>query len=127
MKYSKHKSGDKESNSYWFHHCTRKNIPFVTISYRKKYADIEFDYITFSSKEYDNALRENGRKTYQMTFDLFERYKNPRTRVISTGWGVVRLENIEIEYSDRVAEELYDYVVDLISCKIDSDVDLDIN
>lgn len=118
MKFSKYKSGDNEANSRWFHHCTNKNIPFVTVDYRTKLADIEFDYITFSSKEYDEALRAKEAETREVTFDIFERYKNSRSTVVSAGWGVIKLKDIEIEYADNVAEELYDYISGVISSEI---------
>ena len=50
-------------------------------------------------------------------FDLFKRYKNPRSEVSAVGWGTIMLSNIELEYADNVAEELYDYIHGVISAE----------
>jgi hypothetical protein len=118
VKYAKYKDRDKDANSSWFHHCVRTQIPFITIAYRTKLADIEFDYITFNSDSFDEVLRSNEEETYKTVQEIFEHNKNSKSR-LSFSWGVIRLTNIEIQKSEKVAEQLFDFIIKILELKTD--------
>lgn len=114
MKYLVHKSSETDSLSNWYHKCVRQQIPFVSVCYRTKLADVEFDYITFNATSIDDALRANAKVTSEKVFELFDRYKNNRSSVYAAGWAVIQVKNIEIGKAEQFAQELYDFILGII-------------
>lgn len=119
MKFVKYKHGEKDARNRWYYYCQNNCIPFITVSCKRKKARIEFDYITFQSEDCDNALKSCEAETRRITFEIFERYKNYSSRISACSWGNIEIDNIEIGLADSVAQEIYDYVSNVISGVVD--------
>lgn len=106
-------SAKKENE--WFEHCESNQIPFITVKPRSKYADVHWDYITYS-KEVDRVLEGLGNTLRDSAIDIFKQYANANSRYTASGH-LVWFKNLETESARMAASELYDLIVGCIEPK----------
>lgn len=79
---------------------------------RTKYADVHWDYITYS-KEVDEVLEGLGTRLRDRAIDIFKQYANANSRYTASGH-LVWFKNLEIESARLAASELYDLIVESV-------------
>jgi hypothetical protein len=102
-----------EKENAWFDRCVTSQIPFIKVKTRSKYADIHWDYITYS-KEVDEVLEDLGARLRDSAIDIFKQYANENSRYTASGH-LVWFKNLEIESARLAASELYDLIVDSVN------------
>jgi hypothetical protein len=65
-------ANDIPSQNSWFARCQRRNIPYVYVSRRRKYARVDWDFIATNGK-HDVSLDEGGRG--ELVHQMFDRFK----------------------------------------------------
>jgi hypothetical protein len=91
--------------SKWLHHCKESQIPYVTITNRTSYSDVEFDYISFNAPV-DIKLQAKEKFVTDTVLTITDKYKNHRTEISVVGWGFIKITNLAIDNAEYVAEEL---------------------
>jgi hypothetical protein len=99
---------DAKKENEWFEHCGSSQIPFITVKPRSEYADVHWDYITYST-EVDNILEGLGTTLRDGAIGIFKKYGNAKSRYTASGH-LVWFKNIEIENARLAASELYDLI-----------------
>ena len=95
---------NRASEKTYFSECTEKEIPYITITSKKKMADIHWDYITINPKN-DNALF-NNEKLSAYLFGVFQTVAGEKSEYkLSPNLG--DFYNIPIDLSERAAEAIY--------------------
>jgi hypothetical protein len=107
-----YKANNAIAKQRWFDHCTDKAIPYVTVTYRNLYADIEWDYITLPMS-LDGLLEENKHTIENRARTVYNKYANPRSRIIRMDAHIIKFDKILISSCKQAAAELYD-----LSCMI---------
>lgn len=102
-----------EKENDWFRHCESAQIPFITVKPRSTYADVNWDYITYS-KEVDDILEKLGTTLRNDAIEIFKQYANAKSRYTASGH-LIWFKNLELDSARLVASELYDLIVDSVS------------
>ncbi|MCK7546318.1 hypothetical protein MLC59_19370 [Marinobacter bryozoorum] len=102
-------SSDFAKENVWLEHCELKQIPFITVKTRSKYADVHWDYITYSN-EVDEILESIGTTLRDSAVEIFNQYASKKSRYTASGH-LVWFKNLEIEQAREAASDLYDLVV----------------
>jgi hypothetical protein len=113
--FKSYKRDDINSDKSWYYYCQEHQIPYIIIRPRAKFADVEFDYITFENSKIGRALRENQEYLRNRVFEIAERYKTASTKVTSAGWPLINIRNVFKKDANSVAMEIYQLVTELIS------------
>jgi hypothetical protein len=92
----------------WYRHCQVTKIPYVTVSARRKYANVQWDYINLPV-EYDEMLRAKGDEFIQGFVEIFRRHANGKSEY-RVGKFVATFVDIEVEKAPQLANELFDYI-----------------
>jgi hypothetical protein len=103
--FRKFKDGDTQSDNLWFNHCSRKQIPYVTLRYRTSLADVEWDYISFNH-DVDPILERNKDGIQKGALSIFEKYANERSEY-SINNHVIFFKKLRIDSAEKAATELY--------------------
>ena len=115
-KYKIVKYRDTPSINKWFHECRRvPDHPYVLVITGRKYARVEFDYISMDRK-YDDWLFKGpygGNILSQKHIDTFKKYACKKSHY-NLSASLVTYENILIENARALATELYDNVKTVI-------------
>lgn len=98
-----------ERENDWFKTCQKNSIPFITLKKRTKFADVQWDYITYSS-EVDRVLNAGNGQLRDGAIAIFKKYVNS-TSDYEVSDLLVSFKNIEISKAKLAAEELYDFIV----------------
>ncbi len=104
-------SREKESLvDNWFSYCQNKQIPFIVVFTKKKYADIEFDYITLKPK-YNYLFKKYSDKIEKDIEEMFWKYREDKIYNNDVFWSeLIILHKIPIDNAYLLAEEIYDYI-----------------
>ena len=94
--------------NYWFHYCTKNQIPYVIIRTKIKYASVEWDYISLNTS-HDVTLKSNAENNVELFFEIFRKYANRKSSCETNG-SLFIAKNILIEDSNNLAEEIFDIV-----------------
>lgn len=110
LKFIEHRESEKSIDcvNEWFTFCQKNAIPYITISTRKKFADVQWDYINFHSK-IENKIDMLGDDFAQGMIEIFKKYANNKSTYIA-GSRVAEFKNIEIPQARNLAKNLYDYI-----------------
>lgn len=100
----KYKGHEKENR--WFHLCNSKSVPFIKVTKRTRFADVHWDYITFST-ELDSKWEDSGIRKFAT--ELHEEFKTERSSA-DTSDTVVTIRNIEHENASEIANRLYAFI-----------------
>lgn len=115
-KYKIVKYGDIESINKWYHECEKApDHPYILVITGRKYARVEFDYISMDGK-YDDWLFKGtygGDILKRKHIDTFKKYACKKSHY-NLSASLVTYENILIENAEALAAELYDNVKTVI-------------
>lgn len=100
----KDKGYEKENS--WFHLCGSKSIPFIKVTKRTRFADVHWDYITFST-ELDPNWEDSGIRMFAM--ELHEKFITAGSSADASNT-VVTIKNIEHENASEIANRLYTFI-----------------
>lgn len=116
-KYHEHASGkiNSDSEKSWYIHCIKHQVPYIVIKSRTKFADIHWDYITYS-KENEKKLAAHANSINEFAEQLFFDYsKNSAKSTNYTVCGnLIWLKNLAISDARAAAERLYDFIERLL-------------
>ena len=115
QKFIETKSNDFKAIDGWFFRCRERKIPYVIIKKRKKYSTVEWDYITYDA-EHDDLLKSKTEYLNGEFKRIFSLYSNPKSSMDFSCF-LVSCDNILIEDSQKLAEDLYDVVHSVIPGK----------
>lgn len=96
----------------WFKICRNNVIPFIVLRSRTKFADVSWDYITYSP-EIEKILNALNGQLRDGAIAIFNKYANSRSKYQANDL-IVSFENIEIPKAKLAAEELYDLIADYV-------------
>ena len=102
-----------EKENDWFRHCESTQVPFITVKPRSMYADVHWDYITYS-KEVDDILENLGTTLRDDAIEIFTKYANAKSRYTASGH-LIWFKNLEIDSARLAASELYDLIAGSVS------------
>lgn len=100
------KSNDKIDD--WFDHCRRKQIPYITVKTRTKFANIHWDYISYDA-EIDSILCKNENLIKDGVRQVVKKYLNENTSY-SANCNLIYVDNIHLTDARMAAEEIYDLI-----------------
>lgn len=112
-----HLSEDSHEINDWYRHCQQEKIPYVTVSARRKYANVQWDYINLPT-EYDAILSTKGDEFIQGFQEIFKRYATDNSEY-RVGNFVATFVDIEVEKAPRLAEDLFDYICRELKLSVD--------
>jgi hypothetical protein len=101
-----------EAENTWFFKCESNKTPFITLKRRTKFADVDWDYITYP-KEVHYILDELGTQLRDEAIEIFHKYRNKKSKYRANGV-LVSYRNLELSNARLAAEELYDLIVSQI-------------
>ncbi|WP_312517352.1 hypothetical protein [Massilia sp.] len=108
---------DKDDNSQtvnaWYRICQDKQLPYIIIEKRTKYATVRWDYFSYT-KENEEKIIDNQNIYVEELEAIFQKYRNPKSKPRIDGFGLVYYFDIEVEKAPALAEELYDIVVKIV-------------
>lgn len=99
----------------WYQQCDKKQVPFIKINSRTKFADVHWDYITYNP-ELDNLISETADKFTQAATEIFNRHANHKSSYKLNG-SLVWFYDLEIPKARLAASELYDLVASCLESK----------
>lgn len=110
QKYVEVPKNDLKANAEnaWFEICRKNSIPFITLKNRTKFADIHWDYITYSP-EVDKVLNAGNGQLRDGAISIFKKYANSKSEYKANDL-VVWFKNLETSKAKLAAEELYDFI-----------------
>lgn len=99
---------DIEWENAWFKLCQSKQSVCVWVKKYRKYGDVHFDYFTlpwnkdhfFNSEDYNNWI-----------LNILDKYSINKSYSF---WPTIRVERIPLETALLLAEDIYDYISNLI-------------
>ncbi len=97
-----------EVKNSWFQICRNKSIPFITLKSRAKFADLCWDYITYSP-EVEEVLNSSNGQIRDGAIVIFKRYANKKSKYVASDL-IVEFKNIDISKARLAAEDLYDFI-----------------
>lgn len=109
------KKGDYENKKKRFRNCQYYKIPYVVIIKHTKYADVDFDYITYPT-EFDNIFKSNSAEMMKFFIEIFKKYADKKS-VYTTNWMTLFFENMPLDTVELLASEIYDLVNELVEKK----------
>jgi hypothetical protein len=116
-KFYEHSHGKLNSaaENAWYNHCRKHQIPYIAIKSRTKLADVHWDYLSYS-KENEQKLSRHGKSINEFAIEQFHLYsKNAgRTANYTVCGNLIWLKNLAITDARSAAENLYDYIDDLL-------------
>jgi hypothetical protein len=114
--YSGNSTNSSQFNS-WYHHCQSVKLPYVIVKKTLKYATIEFESGTLPDSVNELIIYNeemNLNKDYYSSIErIFESNSNSESSMFLSGSRVV-FGKILIQESDRIANDLYDYIFNRI-------------
>lgn len=110
------KRGDIEKINAWYQQCSRRQSPYITVTLKGKYADVHWDYINYD-KAVDDYLDSNETLIKEHAVEILKRHSNPKSR-FSVSPTVINFENLAHEEARLAADDLYDFVADLLSAEM---------
>ena len=99
----------------WFNECERLQIPYVIVRNKRKYSYIEWDFIMFNGNEPD-ILRKYEKKLLEMNKNIFAKYASKKSGY-SLNCHIAVFQNIPIENSNKLAEALYNNIINILKEK----------
>ena len=93
----------------WFRHCTEKAIPYITVHIHGNLADVQWDYINFST-QVDAELFAQAPQIQSKAKAIYEPIAT-ETSWISLGPGVISFKNVSIWDAKSAAEQLFDVIL----------------
>lgn len=77
---------DTDGSARWFDECCRENIPYISIQRARKYADLSWDCISTSCRNFDQLEGKGTRDVLKILFTTFQRFaKNDPNKSIFNG------------------------------------------
>lgn len=100
---------EHKNENLWFDECQQKQIPFIKIVSRTKFADVHWDYITYDAK-LDSSICKHDEAFVNNTLQIYRTYANKESsyKILST---VIWLYNLEVQQARFAAKELFDCIV----------------
>ena len=92
----------------WYRRCRLEKTPYVTVVTRRKYADVQWDYLRLPS-EMDDIIRHKAERLITGFTDIFRKYASQKSEY-RIGSHVTSFVNIEISKAQLLATELYEYL-----------------
>ena len=103
-------NNDHSTENDWLRHCTEKAIPYITVHLHGNLADVQWDYINFST-QVDAQLFAQAPQIQSKAKAIYEPIAN-ETSWISLGPGVISFKNLSIWDAKNAAEQLFDVISD---------------
>jgi len=91
----------------WYRVCQEKQIPYIVVEKRTKYATVRWDYISFSSDK-DQHIGDNQDNYREDLKAIFNKYSNAKSKFRIDGGGLIYFFDIEVSKASAMAEEFYD-------------------
>jgi hypothetical protein len=110
QKFVEYQASDKcmDDVNAWFKLSQVSNTPYITVEKKKKYADVQWDYISFTP-EVDDLIDLTGDAFVEGLLSVFNKYINQKSAYTLNN-RVAEFKNIEIESARHMASEMYDYI-----------------
>jgi len=74
------KAGDRRRLDAWFYECQRRDIPFLYVALRRKYANIDWDCISTDNRHDDVTRKENSSELVRIMFNAFQFFVHGRAK-----------------------------------------------
>jgi len=97
----------------WFYHCRKTGTPYIVVTARTKYAEIEWDYIALCTAV-DEKLKTHREELVARQGDLYDKYATPGKSGARLGSGLSSFHHFEIENAKRLAADLHDLIAEII-------------
>jgi hypothetical protein len=99
-------SGDYAAENAHYRDCEFREIPFVAVNTRRRYASVSWDHISLPSEQ-DQILQGSNEEITRLILDVYRRHREPTSRFsISALTGVI--ENLDRGSAEVVAGEIFD-------------------
>lgn len=98
-----------KANNDWFEYCRKHAIPFIILRCRTTLADVEWDYIAYST-EFDDAFKNLNGELRDKAILLFKKYADHRSEYQASDL-LISFKKIEISKAKSAANELYDLII----------------
>lgn len=109
------KKEDYDKIDEWFRLCKTKQIPYIVIKNKKKYARIEWDYISYVPEV--DIILDDLRDTTISYFDSLYMTYGVKKSAYDIGGRLAVFKDMPIETAETVAQHLYDYIHSMVSGK----------
>ena len=109
---SKSSTRDVDKINAWYSHCQAHRLPYITITTRTKYANVEWDYINLPM-EIDAVISTNENRLLDGFKRIYLKYANPKS-VGRLSNHVPQFINIEIDKAELLASDLYDFITEVL-------------
>jgi len=109
----KNKNINHDAINRWFKKCENEHIPYIVIKTKNKYAQIDWDYISFP-KGYDKILINEKEKIYEFVMEIKNKYGVKKSDVTGNTL-VTTFINIPLENAEKLATELFDFLNNLVN------------
>jgi len=109
----KHNNGDYNEANNWFNKCKELHIPYIIVTTRLKYADVEFDHYTMP-KGYDKLLVIENENITKQNLEMLKKYGTKKS-VIESSTFIIRFRNIPIENAEQLASNLYKIINKIVN------------
>ncbi len=108
---------DPESlrQNQWFKHCRQKNIPYVVVTLKTKFADVLWDYISYSAGS-DQIFSQSEAYLKVEFYKIYCKYGKENS-AFDISCAKVNFSDFLIEDAKAAASDIFDLVNDLIKTK----------
>lgn len=104
---------DKQGADRWFKECERRNIPWVRVMTKRKYATVEWDHWSLES-DLDEKMRARFSEACRVVDDIFKRHRVQRSRANPHPM-VGSFEHIPVLAARQAAGEMFVLMYSLIT------------
>ncbi len=112
-KFGYYKRNDTDADNEWFDRCQESQSPYIKVIYRTKFADIEWDYITFQ-RSLDLIFEDNRELLEEKARKIFDKYAGSRSSRGRIDEHIIQFFDIPINNSKQAATEVHDLIADII-------------
>jgi hypothetical protein len=110
---------DKRSADRWFVECERRNIPWVRVMTKRKYAKVEWDHWSLES-DLDEKMRARFSEACSVVDDIFKRHRVQRSRPNPHPM-VGSFEHIPMPAARQAAGEMFLLMYSLITAPLNGE------
>ena len=99
----------------WFERCRQKNVPWVVVTSRTKFADVLWDYISYPSG-FEALFNQNEAGLKAVLQTIYDKYKNKNSN-FSISCSAILFTELSIENAKAAAGEIFDFIDALMKKK----------
>ncbi len=101
------RDGDIPAMDLWFRECQRRDIPYVYVTPRRKYARIDWDCISTDTRHDDVVATEASNALLDGMYKTFQRLAAPNKAMFEGSAFVGQIDHLTIDAALSLADEMF--------------------